>query len=107
APYLGVAQPDGAHRLNRVLGGRIKSVVDARSSGLACAPLSTGLTVPPLLQFITARLLDGESTDNAPTWIAALCSDVLPEKHDKIREVVHLAIEQRIPVLKQLQIVPG
>lgn len=107
APYHGTAQPDSAHRLNRVLGGRITSVVEARSSGLACAPLSTGLTVPPLLQFITARLLDGESVDNAPRWIEMLCGDVLPEKHDKIREVVHLAIEQRIPVLKQLQIIPG
>ena len=107
APYHGTQQPEGAHRLNRVLGGRIKSVVDARSSGLACAPLGTGLTVPPLLQFITARLLDGESVDDAPRWIEMLCGDVLPEKHDKIREVVHLAIEQRIPVLKQLQIIPG
>lgn len=106
APYPGAAQPDGAHRLNRVLGGRITSIVEGRSSGLACAPLSTGLTVPPLLQFITARLLDGESLDDAPRWIEMLCRDVLPEKHDKLREVVHLAIEQRIPVLKQLQIVP-
>jgi len=107
APYHGAAQPDGAHRLNRVLGRRITSVVEARSSGLACAPLSTGLTVPPLLQFITARLLDGETVEDAPRWIETLCGDVLPEKHDKIREIVHLAIEQRIPVLKQLQIIPG
>jgi SAM-dependent methyltransferase len=107
APYLGTAQPDSADRLNRVLGDRIKTIVDARSSGLACAPLSTGLTVPPLLQFITARLLNGDSTDNAATWIETLTADVLPDKHDKIREVVQLAIDQRIPVLRQLQIIPG
>jgi SAM-dependent methyltransferase len=107
APYVAAAQPDGAHRLNRVLGRRVKSIVEGRSSGLACGPLSTGLTVPPLLQFITARLLDGESADNAPGWIETLCGDVLPEKHDKIRELVHLALEQRVPVLRQLQIVPG
>lgn len=107
APYYGTTQPDSAHRLNRLLGRRITSIVEGRSSGLACAALSTGLTVPSLLQFLTARLLDGESIDNAPRWIEMLCGDVLPEKHDKIREVVHLAIEQRIPMLKQLQIIPG
>lgn len=107
APYLGVGQPDGANRLNRVLGDRIKSIVEGRASGLACAQLSTGLTVEPLLQFITARMLAGESPANAPSWIETLSADVLPDKVDKLREVVQLAIERRIPVLRQLQIIPG
>jgi SAM-dependent methyltransferase len=107
APYLGAAQPDSADRLNRVLGGRVRSIVDARASGLACSQLSTGLTVQPLLQFIAARLLNGESFDNAAAWIETLSADVLPDKRAKIRDVVQLAIDQRIPVLRQLQIIPG
>lgn len=100
-------QPDSANRLNRVMGSRVQSIVEGRTSGgLASSRLGTGLTAPPLLQFITARLLDGEREDNADAWIKALSADVVPEKHDKVREVVHTAIEQRLPILRQLRIVP-
>jgi SAM-dependent methyltransferase len=100
-------QPAAANRLNRLLGSRIKSVVDARASGLACSRLGTGLTVPPLLQFIAARLLDGEREDNAESWMEMLGADIRPEKLDTVRKVMRTAIEQRIPILRQLQIVPG
>jgi hypothetical protein len=100
-------QPDGANRLNRVFGSRVHSIVDAKTSGgLASSRLGTGLTAPPLLQFLTARLLDGEREDNADAWIKALSADVIPEKHDTVRKVVHTAIEQRLPILRQLRIVP-
>ena len=64
------------------------------------------MTAPPLLQFITARLLSGEREDSADRWIEALSADVLPEKHDTVRNVVHTAIEQRLPILRGLGIVP-
>jgi hypothetical protein len=100
-------QPDSANRLNRVFGSRVNSIVEGKTSGgLASWRLGTGLTAPPLLQFITARLLGGEREDNADAWIKALSADVVPEKHDKVREVVHTAIEQRLPILRQLRIVP-
>lgn len=100
-------QPDSANRLNRVLGARIHSIVDAKTtSGLASSWLGTGLTSPPLVQFIAARLLDGEREDNAEAWIKALSADVLPEKHDTVRSVVQTAIEQRVPILRRLRIVP-
>jgi hypothetical protein len=100
-------QPDSANRLNRVFGSRVQSIVDAKTSGgLACSRLGTGLTVPALLQFITARLLSGEREDNADAWIKALSADVVPEKHDTVRDVVRTAIEQRLPILRQLRIVP-
>jgi hypothetical protein len=100
-------QPDSANRLNRVFGSRVNSIVDAKTSGgLASWRLGTGLTAPPLLQFITARLLSGEREDNADAWIKALSADVIPEKHDTVRTVVHTAIEQRLPILRQLRIVP-
>ncbi len=100
-------QPDSANRLNRVFGSRVHSIVDAKTSGgLASWRLGTGLTAPPLLQFITARLLSGEREDNADAWIKALSADVIPEKHDTVRDVVRTAIEQRLPILRQLQIVP-
>jgi hypothetical protein len=100
-------QPDSANRLNRVLGARVNSIVDAKTSGgLASSRLGTGLTAPPLLQFIAARLLDGEREDNAEAWIKALSADVIPEKHDTVRKVVNTAIEQRLPIMRQLGIVP-
>src|SRR5229473_54384 len=89
-------QPAAANRLNRLLGSRIKSVVDARASGLACSRLGTGLTVAPLLQFIAARLLDGEREDNAESWMEMLGADIRPEKLDTVRKVMRTAIEQRI-----------
>jgi len=100
-------QPESANRLNRVFGSRVHSIVDAKTpGGLASCRLGTGLTSPPLLQFIAARLLSGEREDNAGAWIKALSADVVPEKHGAVRDVVHTAIEQRLPILRQLGIVP-
>jgi hypothetical protein len=100
-------QPDSANRLNRVLGARVHSIVEAKTAGgLASWRLGTGLTAPPLVQFIAARLLGGEREDNADAWIETLSADVVPEKHDTVRSVVLAAIEQRVPILRQLQIVP-
>ncbi len=100
-------QPDCANRLNRVLGARIKSVVDARSSGLACSRLGTGLTAPPLVQFIAARLLNGDSENDAEAWLEMLGADIRPDKLDTVRNVMRTAVEQRVPILRRLQIVPG
>ncbi|TAJ83503.1 class I SAM-dependent methyltransferase [Reyranella sp.] len=100
-------QPDSADRLNRVLASRVESIAEARPySGLASSRLGGGLSAPPLLQFIAGRMLCGEREDRAEAWIERLASDILPEKHDKVREVVNTAIEQRVPVLRQLRIVP-
>jgi hypothetical protein len=100
-------QPHSAHRLNRVLGGRVTSVVDGRPSALACAQLGTGLSAPALIQFIAGRLLNGESEKDAEAWLAAVSGDILPEKLDTVRKVIHMALEQRVPLLRQLHIVPG
>jgi hypothetical protein len=107
ATRLNGDQPDSANRLNRVFGSRVQSIVDAKTSGgLASWRLGTGLTAPPLLQFMTARLLSGEREDNADAWIRTLSADVVPEKQDTVRNVVLTAIEQRLPILRRLQIVP-
>ena len=53
-----------------------------------------------------AYLLSGEREDKADAWVEALSADVVPEKHDTVRTVVHDAIKQRVPLLRQLQIVP-
>jgi SAM-dependent methyltransferase len=101
------ARADTADRLNRVLGSRVHSIAEARTTGgLASSQLGTGLTAPPLVQFIAARLLGGEREDNVESWIEALSADVVPEKHDTVRSVVCAAIEQRVPILRQLRIVP-
>lgn len=103
----GYKQPDSANRLNRVLGRRIRSIVAPMTSGgLASGGLGTGLAAPPLVQFIANRLLSGEREDNADAWIETLSADILPEKRDTVRSVVHSAIEKRVPILRQLQIVP-
>jgi Predicted methyltransferase regulatory domain/Methyltransferase domain len=100
-------QPQAAHRLNRLLGGRITSVVDGRGLALACGRLGTGLVVSTLLQFIAGRLLNGESEKDADAWVAALSGDLRPEDLDTLRKAIHAALEQRVPLLRQLQIVPG
>jgi SAM-dependent methyltransferase len=100
-------QPQEAHRLNRVLGARVTSVVDGRGSALACARLGTGLSVPTLLQYIAGRLLNGESEKDAEAWLTAVSGDIRPDKLDTVRNVIHTALEQRVPLLRQLQIVPG
>ena len=83
-------QPESANRLNRVFGSRVQSIADAKTSGgLASWRLGTGPAAPPLVQFIAARLLSGEREDNADAWIKALSADVVPEKHDTVRKVVH------------------
>jgi hypothetical protein len=100
-------QPDSANRLNRVFGSRIHSIADAKTSGgLASWRLGTGLTAAPLVQFIAARLISGEREDNAEAWIATLSADIVPEKHETVRTVVRAAIDQRVPILRQLRIVP-
>jgi hypothetical protein len=104
----GGAQPDGAHRLNRVLGERVRSVAgNAASAGLASSQLGTGLPVSKLLQFIAARLLSGDQESDAEAWIETLSADVVPEKHDTLRSMVSTAVERRVPLLRQLGIVPG
>jgi SAM-dependent methyltransferase len=99
-------QPEAANRLNRLLGSRIRSIADARTSGLACATLGTALTAPPLLQFVAARLLDGDSEADADSWLEALRPGIRPEKLETVRKVIHTTVEHRVPILRQLQIVP-
>lgn len=100
-------QPAAADRLNRVLGARVRSLAEAKTvSGLASSRLGTGLAAPPLVQFIATRLLCGEREDDAAAWIEILKADIAPEKHDTVRSAVHGAIEQRVPILRQLRIVP-
>jgi len=100
-------QPEGADRLNRLLGGRVTSVFDGRGLALACGRLGTGLGVSTLLKFIAGRLLNGESEKDADAWVAALSGDVRPEELDTVRKAMRTALEQRVPLLRQLQIVPG
>jgi SAM-dependent methyltransferase len=99
-------QSDGANRLNRLLGARIRNVADAWTTGLASSRLGTAMTSAPLLQFITARMLDGETEADAKSWLEALSPGIKPEKLGTVRDIMHKAIEQRIPILRQLQIVP-
>jgi len=90
-----------------VLAARVDSIVEPKTSGgLASSRLGGGLPAATLVQFIAGRLLDGQREDDADAWIAQLSRDVLPEKHDRVREVVTAAIEQRVPVLRRLGIVP-
>lgn len=103
----GAAQPASADRLNRYLGARVTSLAGAVVSGaLASGQLGTGLMTAPVVQFIAARLLGGEREDAAETWIETLRADLPPDRHETVRSVVRTTIEQRIPLLRQLGIVP-
>ena len=104
----GAAQPEAANRLNHVLGTRVHSIAGPRSPGaLACARFGTGMVAPAIVQFIGARLLAGETEDDAEAWVMALSADILPEKLDKVRSVMRTAIAQRVPILRRMGIVPG
>jgi SAM-dependent methyltransferase len=101
-------QPEAAHRLNYALGSRVSTLTGhASSGGLACAPLATGLMTPNLIQFIAARLIRGETTDSAESWVDALSADVPPDARAKVAALVQSAIDTRVPILRQLGIVPG
>jgi len=63
--------------------------------------------VSTLLQFIAGRLLSGEDEKDIDAWVAALSGDVRPEELDTLRKFIHAALEQRVPLLRQLQIVSG
>src|SRR5207237_7710236 len=89
----GRVQSEGANRLNHLLGSRIESVAEARTTGLASSLLCSGLVAPPILQFIVARMLDGETEADAETWLQALSPSINPEKIDTVRKVIHRAIE--------------
>ena len=100
-------QPESAHRLNYALGARVRTLTGhASAGGLACAALATGLVTPNLIQFLAARLIGGETIESAEAWVDALSADV-PEKRGKVAELVQSAIETRLPILRQLGIVPS
>ncbi len=102
------AQPEGADRLNRLLGARVRSIAGPKSTGgIAAAVLGTGMPAPPILQFITARLLAGETEADIETWMSALGTDIAPDKHDNLRAVIRTALTQRVPVLRRLRILPS
>jgi len=100
-------QPEAAHRLNRVLSGRVTSVLNRQGSALASGKLGTGLGATSLVMYIVHRLLNGDSEKDAEAWLTAVSGDIRPDKLATVRKVIHAALEQRIPLLRQLQIVPG
>jgi SAM-dependent methyltransferase len=101
----GAAQADGANRLNRLLGRRIVSVAGPEpSGGLASAALATGLPATRVMQFVCARMLEGE--DDAGRWFAELSHDVPPEQHDVLRRMLADAVDLRVPVMRQVGILP-
>jgi hypothetical protein len=63
--------------------------------------------VTAVIQFIAGRLLNGGSEKDVDSWLAAVSSDIRPDKLDTVRKVILMALEQRVPLLRQLQIVPG
>jgi SAM-dependent methyltransferase len=101
-------QPAAAKRLNYILGSRVRTLTGhASSAGLASGALATGLVTPNLIQFIAARLIGGETIDAAESWVDALSADVPPETRAKVEQLVTLGIETRVPLLRQLGIVPS
>ena len=101
APRPGTGRAASADRLNRVLGRRVVSVAGPEpSGGLASAALGTGQPATRIMQFVCARLLDGEDESSADHWFAQLCHDVPEEKQDILRRMIRDAIEVRVPILR-------
>ena len=118
--YRFLSEPSSDRSVHRIPSSEVKHISDARREELSAGyqeherearlegtpQLGTGLASAPLLQFIAARMLAGEREDKADIWIKVLSADVVPEKHGTVRDVVHAAIEQRLPILRRLGIVP-
>ncbi|WP_458096284.1 class I SAM-dependent methyltransferase [Roseomonas sp. WA12] len=101
------SQASSADRLNRHLGGRVRSLVGHRgSAALACSVLGTGFISPKLIQFIAARLLAGEREDAAESWATRLSAGMDEAGQREVRELVTRAIDTRLPLLRSLGIVP-
>ena len=95
-----------ADRLNAVLGKRTRSVAGPeQSTGLASASLGAGYRTSRLLQFLAARLLDGDDDRLGAAAFDALSSDVPEDKHDALREMIRDAIEVRLPLLRRAGVI--
>ncbi|MFH5926820.1 class I SAM-dependent methyltransferase [Roseomonas xinghualingensis] len=100
-------QAPAASRLNRLLGGRVRSMLgQSGAAGLASSQLGTGLVAPRLIQFIAGRLLAGEREDNSAHWTAELSRDLDDTAREELATLIRTAIERRVPVLRRLGIVP-
>ncbi|MBP0491782.1 class I SAM-dependent methyltransferase [Pararoseomonas indoligenes] len=102
------AQAPSADRLNRLLGGRVRSLLGPRGAGgLACSLTGAGLLAPKLLQFITARLLAGDREDAAGTWAEALSQGLDETGRQEVPALIARVLEQRVPLLRTLGVVPA
>ena len=102
------SQPPSADRLNRRLGGRVRSLLGHRgSAALACSALGTGVVTPKLIQFIAGRLLAGDREDAAEAWAAELSAGLDEAGQREVPELIARAVETRLPLLRALGIVPA
>ncbi len=105
-PRPAVAQAPGADRLNRVLGRRITSVAGPEAAGvLAATCLATGVPATRIMQFVCARVLDGDDAGAVDSWFRQLCHDIPEENHATLREVLRDAAEVRLPLMRSLGLV--
>ncbi|WP_338663893.1 class I SAM-dependent methyltransferase [Pararoseomonas sp. SCSIO 73927] len=104
----GAPQAPSADRLNRYLGGRVRSLLGPRgASGLACSFTGAGLPAPKLLHFIVARMLAGEREDAAGAWAEALSQGLDEAGRQEVPAIIALALQQRVPLLRALGVVPA
>jgi len=106
-PRPEAAQAASASELNRLLGGRVRSMLGRGESGaLASSRLGTGLVAPRLIQFVAGRLIAGEREEDAARWVADLSGDLEEEGREELAGMVRQAIENRVPILRRLDLVP-
>ena len=105
-PNPGAARAPGADRLNRVLGRKVTTLAGPEpSGGVACAALGTGLPAGRLLQFMVARLLEGEDTGSLDRWHGTLAATLPDELHDGLRALMHKIVEEQLPILRTVGVV--
>lgn len=97
----GAGQSPAAERLNRLLGGRVRTVAHAdRNGGLASVSLGTALVASHITRFIYARLAEGEDERRLDDWFRRLTNEVAGLDGGKLRALLAESVPQQRVMLR-------
>ena len=107
-PRPGLRNPPAADRLNALLGSDAHGLVGSgTSSGIASFALGAGLSAARMTQFVCGRLLDGEDEGTSQRWFDELSAALPEEKRIPLRKALDQTLQEQIPILRSLGILPA
>ncbi len=106
-PRPGAPNAPAANRLNALLGSDANGLVGLGSaSGIASFALGAGLPVARMTQYVCGRMLNGDDEGAAQRWCAELSVGVAEEKRVLLRQAIDETLQQQLPILRSLGILP-